>query len=136
MTDPTPQEGELILYRTADDAVRVEVIYESECFWLDQWRMTELFGVEVPTVRYHLKEVHANGELTPEATLREIWRVQREGDREVRREIEFYNLDAMISFGYGIAETLEIADEIGIDIYTEVRERVRQRLQAQAAAAP
>lgn len=90
--------GELILYRTADDAVRFEVLYESETFWLDQRRMAELFGVEIPTISYHLKEVYASGELTPEATLRRIWRVQR----EVRREIEFYNLDAIISVGYRV----------------------------------
>lgn len=105
MTDQTPQEGELILYRTADDAVRVEVLYESETFWLDQRRMAELFGVDVRTVSYHLKEVYASGELTPEATLRRIWRVQREGNREVRREVEFYNLDAIISVGYRVNST-------------------------------
>jgi hypothetical protein len=105
MTDQTPQEGELILYRTADDTVRVEVLYESETFWLDQRRMAELFGVDVRTVSYHLKEVYASGELSPEATLRKIWRVQREGNREVRREIEFYNLDAIISVGYRVNST-------------------------------
>ena len=102
MTDQTPQEGELILYRTADDAVRVEVLYESETFWLDQRRMAELFGVDVRTISYHVKEVYTSGELTPAATLQRIWRVQREGNREVRREIEFYNLDAIISVGYRV----------------------------------
>lgn len=105
MTDQQPQEGELILYRTADDAVRVEVLYESETFWLDQRRMAELFGVEVPTISYHLKEIYASRELVPEATLRRILRVQREGSRDVRREIEFYNLDAIISVGYRVNST-------------------------------
>lgn len=77
MTDQTPQEGELILYRTADDAVRVAVLYESETFWLDQRRMAELFGVEIPTVSYHLKEIYASGELSRDPTLRKILRVQR-----------------------------------------------------------
>jgi hypothetical protein len=49
MSDEPPKEGELILYRTANDAVRVEVLYESETFWLDQRRMAELFGVDVRT---------------------------------------------------------------------------------------
>jgi hypothetical protein len=89
VTDQPPQEGELILYRTADDAVRVEVLYESETFWLDQRRMAELFGVDVRTVSYHLKEVYASGELSQEATLRRSWRVQREGNREVRREEQY-----------------------------------------------
>lgn len=105
MTDETPQEGELILYRTADDALRVEVLYESETFWLDQRRIAELFGVEIPTISYHLKEIYSSGELAREATLRKILRVQREGNREVRREIEFYNLDAIISVGYRVSST-------------------------------
>ena len=102
MTDQPPQEGDLILYRTANDAVRVEVLYESETFWLDQKRIAELFGVEIPTIRYHLKEIYASGELTRDPTLRKLLRVQREGNREVRREIEFYNLDAIISVGYRV----------------------------------
>lgn len=97
-----PQQGELILYRAADGAVRVEVLYETETFWLDQKRIAELFGVEVPTISYHLKEIYGTGELSREATLRKILRVQREGNREVRREIEFYNLDAIISVGYRV----------------------------------
>lgn len=102
MTDQPPQEGELILYRTADDAVHVEVLYESESFWLDQRRIAELFGVEIPTISYHLKEIYASGELARDATLRKLLRVQREGNREVRREIEYYNLDAIISVGYRV----------------------------------
>ncbi len=64
MTEQPQREGELILYRTANDAVRVEVLYESETFWLDQRRMAELLGVDVRTVSYHLKEVYASGELS------------------------------------------------------------------------
>jgi hypothetical protein len=105
MTVQTPQEGELILYRTADDAVRVEALCESKTSWLGQRRMAELFGVDVRTVSYHLKEVYASRELIPEATLRSIWRVQREGAREVRREIEFYNLEAIIPVGYRVNST-------------------------------
>jgi len=83
MTDQPPQEGELILYRTANDAVRVEMLYETGTSWLDQRRIAELFGVELPTISYHLKEIYAAGELGREATLQEILRVQREENREV-----------------------------------------------------
>jgi hypothetical protein len=102
MTDQTPQEGELILYRTADDAVRVEVLYESESFWLDQRRMAKLFGVDVRTVSEHLRTVYDSGELNEEATLRKIRMVRAEGSREVARDIMFYNLDAIISVGYRV----------------------------------
>lgn len=153
MTDQAPQEGELILYRTADDAVRVEVLYETETFWLDQRRIAQLFGVEVPTISYHLKEIYASGELTREATLRKILRVQTEGNREVRREIEFYNLDAIISVGYRVNsaqatqfriwatqtlrefivkgfvlddERLKLNKRFGKDYFDELLERIRE----------
>lgn len=77
LTDDTLRD-ELIPYRTADDAVRVEARYESKTFWLDQRCIAELFGVDVRTVSYHLKEVYASEELTPETTLQQIWRVQHE----------------------------------------------------------
>lgn len=103
--EDAPREGDLILYQTAAGTVRVEVLYEAETFWLNQKKIAELFGVEVPTISYHLKEIYDSGELTPEATVRRILRVQTEGNRQVRREIEFYNLDAIISVGYRVNST-------------------------------
>ncbi|TAK30121.1 MAG: cell filamentation protein Fic [Myxococcaceae bacterium] len=102
--DETPQffEGDIVLYQTAEGAVRVEVVYQSETFWLPQKRLAELFGVGLPTISHHLKEIYDSGELNPDATLRRFRRVQREGNREVSREIEFYNLDAIISVGYRV----------------------------------
>ena len=103
MPEPTdPNEGELILYQTPGGMVRIEVLYEAESFWLNQKKIAELFGVDLRTISYHLGEIYTSGELVPEATLRKIWRVQTEGNREVRREIEFYNLDAIISVGYRV----------------------------------
>ncbi|HBO46348.1 MAG TPA: cell filamentation protein Fic [Planctomycetaceae bacterium] len=98
-------EGELILYRTHEGTVRIEVLYQSESFWLNQKRIAELFGVELPTISYHLAEIYASGELSREATVRKIRRVQKEGSREVSRGIEFYNLDAIISVGYRVNST-------------------------------
>ena len=100
-----PSEGELILYQTQEGTVRIEVLYESETFWLNQKKIAELFGVELPTISYHLKEIYDTGELSREATLRKIQRVQREGSRDVTRQIEFYNLDAIISVGYRVNST-------------------------------
>jgi len=92
-----PNEGELILYRAQEGDVRIEVLYQSETFWLNQKKIAELFGVDLRTISEHLQNIYASGELTSGATLRKIRRVQREGSREVSREIEFYNLDAIIS---------------------------------------
>jgi len=99
-----PNEGELILYQTQEGAVRIEVLYESETFWLNQRKIAELFGVDRRTISEHLQNIYASGELTQQATLRKIRRVQKEGTREVSREIEFYNLDAIISVGVGVGQ--------------------------------
>ena len=80
--DPTtPGEGALILYRTADEAIRIEVTYEAETFWLDQRRMAELFGVDIRTVSEHLRNIYDSGELDEQATLRKIRMVRTEGNR-------------------------------------------------------
>ena len=97
-----PSPGDLILYRTPTGARRIEVLYDDKTFWLDQRKIGELFGVDVRTVSYHLAEIYESGELSEKATLRKIERVQTEGSREVRRHIEHYNLDAVISVGYRV----------------------------------
>jgi hypothetical protein len=154
MTDADmPKEGQLILYQTPAGAVRVEVLYESETFWLSQKKMAELFGVEIPTISYHLKEVYDSGELSREATLRKFRTVQQEGHRAVSREIEFYNLDAIISVGYRVNsvqatrfriwatqtlrefvikgfvlddERLKLNKRFGKDYFDELLERIRE----------
>jgi len=100
--DAVPFEGDLLLYRGPDGQVRVEVVYEDETFWLSQKRLGELFGVSTPTIHHHIKEIYESGELGPGGTLRKFRRVQREGSREVAREVEHYNLDVIISVGYRV----------------------------------
>jgi len=148
-----PKEGDLILYRTPTGTVRVEVLYEGETFWLDQKRIAELFGVDLRTISYHLKEIYDSGELREDRTLQKIGRVQTEGNREVRRQIEFYNLDAIISVGYRVNsaqatqfriwatqtlrefivkgfvlddERLKLNKRFGKDYFDELLERIRE----------
>ena len=104
--DPGPREGQIILYSTPDGAARIEVHLEDETFWLDQKRIAELFGVEIHTISYHLKEIFASGELVRDATVRRIRRVGREGSRAVSRDIDFYSLDAIIAVGYRVNSAL------------------------------
>ena len=84
---PRLLEGDIVLYRTPEGATRIEVVYQAETFWLNQKKLAELFGVDVRTISYHLKEIFASGELSEEATVQRIRRVRREGSREVAREI-------------------------------------------------
>lgn len=97
-----PNRSDFLLYTSPDGEVRVDVFFQDETVWLTQKRMAELFGVEVPTVNYHLKEVFDSRELEEAATIRKIRIVQHEGGRKVEREVNFYNLDAIISVGYRV----------------------------------
>jgi len=98
VSDPvTPgQEGEIIFYTTPEGATKVEVSFADETSWLSQKRMAELFGVDVRTVNEHLKNIFESKELQESATIRKFRIARKEGDRDVSREIEFYNLDAII----------------------------------------
>jgi len=98
----TGELNDIILYQGANGNVRVEIFFLDETFWLNQKRMAELFGVEVPTINYHLKEIFNSGELDEQSTIREIRIVQREGERDVSRNVVFYNLDAIIAVGYRV----------------------------------
>jgi hypothetical protein len=94
--------SDVILYRSQDGAVRVEVALENETFWLTQRQLAELFGVQISTINYHLKEIFDSEELASETTIRRIRIVQMEGARQVSREVEHYSLDAIISVGYRV----------------------------------
>ncbi len=96
------QPNRIVLYTTEDGRVTVDVVFERETFWLTQKAMAELFGVQVPGINKHLKNIFATGELAREATVSKMEMVRPEGEREVAREIEFYNLDAVIAVGYRV----------------------------------
>ena len=100
--EQAPMHHEMILYATPDGSVRVEGLFESESFWLTQKKMAELFGVESHTITYHLQEIFKSNELNSVATTRKIRVVQTEGARTVAREVDFYNLDAIIAVGYRV----------------------------------
>jgi hypothetical protein len=103
MPDLAPMnEGEILLYSTPNGAVRVEVFFRDETFWLTQDRMAELFGTTRQSIGYHLRNIFESKELTRAATSKEILRVRNEGGREVARNVEYYNLDAVIAVGYRV----------------------------------
>jgi hypothetical protein len=102
MPDQNPIENEIIFYTTPEGSVHVEVLFHNESFWLSQKKMAELFGVEISTINYHLKEIFQSAELQEDRTMQKNRIVQTEGNREVSREVEFYNLDAIISVGYRV----------------------------------
>ena len=95
------QTGEIVLYQP-DDRIRLEVRLQDETVWLTQQQMADLFGTKRQAVTKHLKNIYEVGELEKEATSSILELVRQEGSRRVRRKIEFYNLDAIISVGFRI----------------------------------
>ena len=93
---------EFLLYTAPDGQVKVECILHDETIWLTQKRIAELFGVGIPAVSKHLDNIYQDGELLREATVSILETVQQEGSRQVKRKLEFYNLDAIISVGYRV----------------------------------
>ena len=103
MTDTRPTvPGEFLLYETEDGRTRVECRFVDDSLWLSQAGMAELFQVKVPTVNEHLKNLYAEGEVRSEATIRQFLMVRQEGLRQVSRQIDHYNLDAILAVGYRV----------------------------------
>lgn len=95
-------DSNILFYKTAQGESRIEVVFNGDTFWMSQKRMADLFGVDVRTVNYHLKQIFESGELSETGTIRKIGMVQAEGDRDVERTPLFYNLDAIIAVGYRV----------------------------------
>ena len=96
------EQTDFLLYTAPEGKVKVEVILNKETVWLTQKTIATLFGVQVPAISKHLDNIYESGELTREATISILETVQIEGNREVKRNIEYFNLDAIISVGYRV----------------------------------
>jgi hypothetical protein len=95
-------KGDIILYQNQNGNIKIDVRLEDETVWLTQEQMALLFGKGRSTVTEHIGNVYQEGELESEATCRKFRQVRLEGNREVSREIEYYNLDVIISVGYRV----------------------------------
>ncbi len=102
MTAEARPTSEIILYQTEDGRTRIQCRFENETIWLTQALIADLFQITVPTVNEHLKRIYAEAELPAEATIRKVRMVRLEGSREVAREIEHYNLDAILAVAFRV----------------------------------
>lgn len=93
---------DFLLYSAPDGNIKVEVILNDETVWLAQKSIAQLFGVQVPAISKHLKNIFESHELEKESTISILETVQQEGSREVKRNTEYFNLDAIISVGYRV----------------------------------
>ena len=94
--------GEIIIYQTEDGLTRINVNMQNETVWLSLDQMAELFQRDKSTISRHIKNIYTEGELVREATVANFATVQNEGERQVERNIEYYNLDVIISVGYRV----------------------------------
>lgn len=99
--DLTSQQN-FILYTTPNGEVKLEVFIQDETLWLTQKKMAELFGVEVPAISKHIINIYESAELNKTSTISILETVQTEGTRNVKRKVEFYNLDVIIAVGYRV----------------------------------
>ena len=94
--------GEILIYQNTDGNIKIDVRLEEETVWLTQDQMATLFGKGRSTITEHIGNVYEEGELEQNSTNRKFRQVRKEGTREVEREIDYYNLDVIISVGYRV----------------------------------
>lgn len=102
MSNNIANRGEILLYSDENGREFVNVIFNDETFWLTQKAMSELFDVNVPAISKHLQNIYDEGELERDATVSKMEMVRQEGERQVKRKVDYYNLDAIIAVGYRV----------------------------------
>ena len=95
-------KGEIIIYKGEGEQIQIDVRLEEETVWLTQRQMVELFNSSKANVSEHIKAVFTEGELEPNSTVRNFRTVQNEGNRIITRNMDYYNLDVIISVGYRV----------------------------------
>ena len=100
--DAVENLGEILIYQTEDGLTKIDVNMQNETVWLSLDQMANLFQRDKSTISRHIKNIFDEGELVREATVAKFATVQNEGDRQVERAIEYYNLDVIISVGYRV----------------------------------
>ena len=100
--DSNRPDSQIVIYQSESGQTKIDVRLQDETVWLTQKLMAELFQKDVRTINEHIKNILDEGELDAHPTIRKFRIVQKEGQRDVNREVEFYNLDMIISVGYRV----------------------------------
>lgn len=103
---PAPRDAKILIYQSDAGEVRLEVRLQDETVWLTQNLMAELYQTTKQNVSLHIRNIYEEGELTPEATVKEYLTVRQEGSRSVQRRLDYYNLDMIIAVGYRVKSTV------------------------------
>jgi hypothetical protein len=97
-----PAQGQFLVYQAEDGMLKIDVRFEEESVWLTQQHLAELLQTSVPNVSMHIKSIYEEGELEQTRTVKKFLTVRQEGSREVKRQLDYYNLDMIISVGYRV----------------------------------
>ena len=97
-----PSKGQFLIYQAEDGELKIDVRFEEGSVWLTQQQVAQLFQTSVPNVNMHISNIYEEEELTPEATIKKFLTVRTEGKREVKRLLDYYSLDMIISVGYRV----------------------------------
>ncbi len=102
----TNNKSQIIIYKTEDGQTKIDVRFDGETVWLTQNALAELFQSSKQNIGQHIKNIFEEGELEPNSTVKNFFTVQKEGSREITRELEYYNLDLIISVGYRVKSNI------------------------------
>nr|DAG01849.1 MAG TPA: virulence protein [Siphoviridae sp. ctYaH2] len=100
------QKGEILFYQREDGSAQIDVRLEEDTVWLTQQLMAELFNTSKQNISLHIQNIFEEGELISDSTVKKFLTVQKEGTRDVRRQLDYYNLDMIISVGYRIKSNI------------------------------
>jgi hypothetical protein len=103
---PALDDSRILIYRSDSGETRLEVRLQEETVWLTQNLMAELYQTTKQNISLHIQNIFEEGELAPEATVKKYLTVRREGSRQVRRQLDFYNLDVIIAVGYRVTSAV------------------------------
>jgi len=101
-TSSLTSTGQFLVYEAEDGHIKIDVRLSDETVWLPQQLIADLFQTTVPNISMHIRNIFQEGELRPEATIKKFLTVRREGNRDVQRNLDFFNLDMIISVGYRV----------------------------------
>lgn len=118
------QKSHMIIYTTEDGLTKIETTFDEDTVWLSIDQMAELFQRDKSTISRHIKNIYSEGELVREGTVAFFATVQMEGDRQVAREICYYNLDVIISVGYRVKS--KRGTQFGIWVTNILKEYMRK----------
>jgi hypothetical protein len=102
------QKGEILIYQTEKGETKIDVFMEDGIIWLSQKQISQLYQKGVNTINEHIKHIFEDKEIDEESTIRKFRIVQKEGNREITREVEYYNLNMILAIGYRVRSSVGV----------------------------